>query len=100
MKREEDPGRALSFPEWTPGTDLWEAFDALDLDGMGATELRALLTGVEAYYAELEGLEPRDEDGEEYEAWMEALEALDDMMDEIHERLEGIGPGLTPPARP
>lgn len=65
-----------------------EALAETDLGRLDAAGLQDLLRRAEAAYAALEAAEPADEESDEYEDWMWRLEGLDDLMDEIHERLE------------
>ena len=60
----------------------------LDLDLMNASELRALLDRINRAYDELLQREPPEEDSEEYEAWEDSLEELDDLIDDIGDQLE------------
>ena len=59
-----------------------------DLSSLDPEELRALSSRLEDLYLQVEAQEPDDEEGEEYEAWLDDLEEVEDLMDEIEERLE------------
>ena len=68
------------------------AFDSLweepDLDAMDREELKDYLARVRAELDRLDGEEPQDMDSEEYEAWGDRHEELEDLVDEIWDRLE------------
>ena len=62
--------------------------DLPDLSSLDPEELRALFARLEDLYHEIEAQEPDDEECEEDDAWLEDLEEIEDLMDEIEERLE------------
>ena len=70
-----------------PGPGAPEDFDDIDLNGLSRDGLEALLDRVKNRYAEIEAEEPEDEESDEYEAWMERLEDLDSLMDDIQDLL-------------
>ena len=59
-----------------------------DLSSLDPEELRALSSRLEDLYREVEAQESDDEECEEYDAWLDDLEEIEDLMDEIEERLE------------
>ena len=59
-----------------------------DLSSLDPEELRALSSRLEDLYREVEAQEPDDAECEEYDAWLDDLEEIEDLMDEIEERLE------------
>ena len=61
---------------------------APDIDTMDREELQACLKEVRERIADLDEREPVDMNSEEYEAWGECHEELEDLADEIVERLE------------
>lgn len=61
---------------------------APDIDTMDPEELKACLEEVRERIADLDEREPADMNSEEYEAWGEHHEELEDLADEIVERLE------------
>lgn len=61
-----------------------------DLDAMTRDELLDALEAVRAQIARLDEEEPEDMAGEAYEAWGDRHEALEDLADEIHDRLDGL----------
>lgn len=72
-----------------PGVKLdWETALSLDVDAYNKEELPALLPLLETLYGEMEAEEPEDAESEEYYEWAEMLEEMDDLMDEIRDRLE------------
>ena len=62
-----------------------------DLDAMDRAELLDYLATVRAWIAGLDGEEPEDMDSEAYDDWADRHEALEDIRDEIEERLEEFG---------
>ena len=69
-----------------PFHQFWEA---PDLDAMGRQELKAYLAQVRDELARLDEEEPQDMDSEEYEVWGDKHEELEDLADEIWDRLDG-----------
>ena len=65
-----------------------DQLDDLDPEAMSGPELVLLLEHLNQLYDELQPLEPEDEDSDEYLAWEEDLEYLDDLMDDIRDCLE------------
>lgn len=63
---------------------------AEELDTMDREQLQAYLEDVQAQIAELDEREPADMESEAYEAWGDAHEELEDLADEILERLEEL----------
>lgn len=61
-----------------------------ELDTMDREQLQAWLEDVRAQIAELDQREPAEMGSEEYEAWGEEHEDLEDLADEIVERLEEL----------
>lgn len=62
-----------------------------DLDAMTRSELLDCLETVQARIAQLDEQEPEDMTGEDYEAWGDRHEALEDLADEIRDRLDELG---------
>jgi len=63
----------------------------LSLEEMNAAQLREFISELRRQLAELDALEPADEDSEEYEDWAEEHEDLEDIIDEALDRLDEIG---------
>ena len=61
---------------------------APDIEAMDREELQACLQEVRERIADLDEREPADMNSEEYEAWGERHEELEDLADEIMDRLE------------
>ena len=61
---------------------------APDIDTMDREELLACLREVRERIADLDEREPADMNSEEYEAWGDRHEELEDLADEITDRLE------------
>ena len=59
-----------------------------DIYSMDEAALRALLEDLREQIAQLDETEPADMDSEEYEVWGEAHEELEDLLDEVMDRLE------------
>lgn len=62
--------------------------EAADMD---REELRRYRREIEEEIAELDAEEPEDMDSEAYDAWADRHEVLEDIRDEIEERLEEFG---------
>ena len=58
------------------------------IDDMTREELLGLLGRLKDLYDDVLTQEPEDDESEEYLDWVEGLEALDDLMDDITDRLE------------
>ena len=67
-----------------------ELYEEPELDGMDAEQLRAYLASVRARIEQLDEEEPEDMESEAYEDWGGRHEALEDLADEILDRLEEI----------
>ena len=61
-----------------------------DLAALSREELRSRLEAVRLRIAELDAQEPEDMGSEEYEAWGDRHEELEDMADELMELLEDM----------
>lgn len=61
---------------------------APDIEAMDREELQACLQEVRERIADLDEREPADMNSEEYESWGERHEELEDLADEIMDRLE------------
>lgn len=67
-----------------------ELYEEPELDGMDAEQLRAYLASVRARIQQLDEEEPEDMESEAHEDWGGRHEALEDLADEILDRLEEI----------
>lgn len=69
----------------------FEAFaDEPDLDEMGREELDEYLDTVRDELERMDENEPADMDSEEYDDWADRHEELEDLSDEIRERLDDL----------
>ena len=59
-----------------------------DIYSMDEAARRALLEDLREQIAQLDEAEPADMESEEYEVWGEAHEELEDLLDEVIDRLE------------
>lgn len=64
------------------------------LDTMDPEELRAYLSDIRQELEAMDEDEPEDETSEEFVDWAEEHEALEDLVDEIIDRLEALGEAL------
>ena len=73
-------------------SDLFAAFLARqpDLGALGREELEDYLDTVRGWIDRLDEEEPEDMESEEYEAWGDRHEALEDLADDIVDRLEEL----------
>ena len=65
-----------------------------DPDTMDPEELRAYLSDIRQELEAMDEDEPEDETREEFVDWAEEHEALEDLVDEIVDRLEALGEAL------
>lgn len=65
-----------------------------DPDTMDPEELRAYLSDIRQELEAMDEDEPEDETSEEFVDWAEKHEALEDLVDEIIDRLEALGEAL------
>ncbi len=68
-----------------------EQEEELEIREMNREQLEACLAEVEEKIAELDKKEPRNMASEAYEDWATEHEDLEDIRDEILDRLEGLG---------
>lgn len=61
-----------------------------DLCSMNRQELEEYLDTVRGWIDQLDEEEPEDMESEEYEAWGDRHEALEDLADDIQDRLEEL----------
>ena len=72
-------GKILPFPDQDP----WAR-----MEGMTAEELAEFLAELLAQRQEMDAAEPDEADEEAYETWADAHEELEDLIDEVRDRLE------------
>lgn len=66
----------------------WDVSLEEDIEEMSEEELKEYLTSLEQRLEELSDEEPEDDGSDEYETWADALEDLEDCIDEVKELLE------------
>ena len=71
--------------------DFSEYGEEPDLGGMDREALGRYLETVRERIARLDEQEPEDMDSEEYESWGQRHEELEDLADEIMDRLDELG---------
>ena len=64
-----------------------EELGSVDLDALSTEEQSQFLLRLRTLYADLEAREP-DEESDEYEDWLNALDDLEEIMEEIQDSLE------------
>ena len=64
--------------------------EEVELECMDAEQLQACLEEVEELLAEHDRHEPKNMNSEEYEEWGDRREELEDLMDEILDRLDDL----------
>lgn len=83
----------MSVVKFRGGSRGVPSFDALLADvpayeEMEAEALQAFRSRVQSAIADLDAVEPADEESEAYEAWAEKHEDLEDILDEVLDLLE------------
>ena len=79
------------MPSPRPCAEMDDFFAAgPDLDAMDRAELLDCLAAVRQRIARLDGEEPEDMDSEAYDAWGDRHEALEDLADDILDRLDEL----------
>ena len=71
--------------------DFSEYAEEPDLGGMGRETLGRYLETIRERIARLDEQEPEDMNSEEYESWGQRHEELEDLVDEILDRLDELG---------
>ena len=66
-----------------PAQDPWER-----MEGMAEEELAEFLAELMGQRQEMDAAEPDEADEEAYETWADAHEELEDLIDEVRDRLE------------
>ena len=72
-------GKSIPFPAQDP----WER-----MEGMTEEELTEFLAELLGQRQEMDAAEPDEADEEAYETWADAHEELEDLIDEVRDRLE------------
>lgn len=64
--------------------------DVPDIAELTIEELKAYRVELEEKIAQLDAIEPVDEEGEEYDNWADEHENLEDLIDEVADRLDEL----------
>ena len=64
--------------------------DAPDIDDMTIEELEAYREELEEKIAQLDAIEPADEESDKYDDWADQHEDLEDLLDEVEDRLDEL----------
>ena len=64
--------------------------DFPDIDAMDLSQLKACLEELRQQIAALDAQEPADMESEAYEVWGDAHEALEDLLDDVQDRLDQL----------
>ena len=70
--------------------DLKAYFEEPDMDAMDRAALREYLKELQMRISELDEKEPRNMNSEAYEDWADAHEELEDLVDEVLDRLDEL----------
>ena len=70
--------------------ELQDYFEEPDVDGMDKKELLAYLKTLRTRVEELDEQEPRNMNSEAYETWADRHEELEDLIDEVLDRLDEL----------
>ncbi len=65
-------------------------FPQAEVEDMSLSQVEAYLENLRKEIADLDRREPRDEESEEYEAWADEHEELEDLLDEALDRMEAL----------
>ena len=68
----------------------FESEEYPDIESMDTQQLRDYLEELRSRIAVLDSQEPKKMDSEEYETWGDAHEELEDLVDEVLDRLEDL----------
>lgn len=79
----------LEFPHQEE--DVLDLTDMPDVEDMEPETLREYELKIRNAIRQLDQIEPKNENSEEYDAWADDHESLEDILDEILDRLEEIG---------
>ena len=64
--------------------------DNMDLDGLEIKQLKSRMQDIMDDLDVLKSLEPKDTESEEYELWVEAMEELEDTLDEFEDIIDDL----------
>ena len=74
-----------------PQDDVLDLTDMPEVEDMDRAELESYRDKITAAIRQLDAAEPKNESSEEYDQWAQDHEDLEDILDEILDRLEEIG---------
>ena len=64
--------------------------DPMDIETMSVPELTAYLAALQQELAVLAAREPKNKNSEDFESWGEAHEDLEDLLDDVQDRLDEL----------
>lgn len=67
-----------------------DILDNMDLDGLEIKQLKSRMQDIMDDLDVLKSLEPKDTESEEYELWVEAMEELEDTLDEFEDIIDDL----------
>ena len=67
-----------------------EDLDGLAPEEMSLPELKTLLIQLNDLYDDLQPLEPDEDDEDAWDEWQDDLETVDDIIDEVRDRIEEL----------
>lgn len=67
-----------------------ESAEELDLEGLGRSELEALLAELQQKLDDLQDEEPEDDDSDEYDDWEDAVDDLEDYISQVEDAIEEL----------
>ena len=87
MEQELDLELTVRF---TKRSGEWFAALGDELDGLSLEELEEYRAELEARLCDMDGEEPEDMAGEEFERWADAHESLEDLLSEAEDRIDEL----------
>lgn len=76
--------------QFTLRSGKWEMRLEKDIEDMTLPELEDYLAELESQLSTMDDDEPEDDSSDEYEAWAEAHEDLEDLIDDVNDRIEEL----------
>lgn len=74
-----------------PQEEILDLTDMPDVEDMDLDTLKSYRDQITAAIRQLDKAEPKNEQSEEYDQWAEDHEELEDILDEILDRMEDLG---------
>ena len=78
------------FDDFDPTFDVEFDLEEMDIEEMSAEQIREYLTGLEGVLADLDEREPMNMMSDAYDIWANEHEELEDLMDELRDRLDEL----------